>query len=178
MKKTKNFKQYNDYELLYLINEGNEYALNIFFEKYDSYIKKIIYELCHYIGDDFEDLVQEGRMVLYKCIKMYKPINNTSFFTYFSLSLKRKIIRLLCDEYQAKPILSESLVEFNTSEYKIKITGDMFFNDPLKIKLFNSCIINDMTLNKFAKDNNMTYDQVYYLNKKIIEELRKLFGVK
>ena len=33
---------YNDYELIYLINDGSEKALKVLFEKYSIYIKKMI----------------------------------------------------------------------------------------------------------------------------------------
>ena len=71
----KRFDNYNDYELLYLIREGSEFALNYLFKKYDVLIYKIATSF-YPKGDKFEDLLQEGRMVLYNSInKLYKKNN-------------------------------------------------------------------------------------------------------
>ena len=61
----------NDYELLYLINEGNEKALKLLFDKYDHLIRMLAKEYAPY-GNRSADLAQEFRMILYKCIECYK----------------------------------------------------------------------------------------------------------
>ena len=178
MSKYSSLKKYNDYELLYLINDGSEYALNLFFEKYDLYISKFILEFVSYYNENYEDLVQEGRMILFRCIKMYEPNSNTSFFTYFTVSLKRKILKLLYTEYNYLPIVSEDLVLYRTAEQKTSISGDMFFSDPEKIKIFDCLIIGDMSVRQYSIINKVSYDKVYLMKKKVIEELRRMFGVK
>ena len=64
---------YNDYELIYYIRDGSEIVLKIFIQKYDlviySFIQKIPYLL--YSGK-VDDLMQEGRMVLFKCLQTYR----------------------------------------------------------------------------------------------------------
>ena len=51
-------KLYNDYEILYLIKEGNEVALSFIFKKYEPYIWKIA-SAYHRYNDKREDLVPE-----------------------------------------------------------------------------------------------------------------------
>ena len=78
----KRYDCYNDYELLYLIKDGNEKAFNYFFQKYDCLIIKIAIDL-YPQGDKQDDLVQEGRMILYDCIKNYDSSYGTPFFSFF-----------------------------------------------------------------------------------------------
>lgn len=178
MNRYNDLKKYNDYELLYLINEGSEQALNILFAKYDTYIIKIVSNYMDQRNENFDDLVQEGRLVLYKCVKTYKDDNNASFFGYFTFIFRRKIVKLI-NEINNLPILNEDLTLYNTAiEAKSELSGKMFFKDKIKINFFDCCIIGKMTIMDFSKKNNLTYDQVYYLNKKIIEELKQILGTK
>ncbi|MCR5231496.1 MAG: hypothetical protein K6B64_02515 [Acholeplasmatales bacterium] len=93
-----NYKFYNDFEMLYLIKEGNELAYNIMFLKYEKYIWKIVLESYPYNSKN-EDLVQEGRIVLHNCILGYNSYMNVSFFSYFTICLKRKIYREIKKPY-------------------------------------------------------------------------------
>ncbi len=173
------YKNYNDYELLYLINEGSELAFNVFFEKYEIYITKIVSQFVYYNNENFEDLVQEGRITLYQCIKSYNQNNNASFFSYFTVIYRRKIIRLLNSAYYNNHVvLDENIITYHCDKESKKITGDMYFTDPLKIDFFNECIIGQMSLTTYARKNKLSYDKVYYLNKKVIEELKEILGIK
>ena len=88
--------QYNDYELLYLIYEGDEEALGIIFKKYDPLIKKKLYDFK--IGNSlYDDFYQEGLIVLYLAVKTYNPLLNKTFTRYFELLLSRRIMTLLRD---------------------------------------------------------------------------------
>ena len=66
------FAGYNDYELIYLVNEGSERALNVLYQKYYIYIYKVA---AKYIprGDKKNDLIQEGLMLLNQSIKRFNP---------------------------------------------------------------------------------------------------------
>lgn len=85
---------YNDYELIYLIKERSDEALEIMFAKYEKLIYTKIYKYYfHKIA--FEDCVQEGRLVLLKALKLYSDNSKKTFMRYFELLLERKLIDLL-----------------------------------------------------------------------------------
>ena len=171
-----NYKDYNDYELIYLIKEGNESALNFFFDKYEKYIKKIVYSIYQNEEFDMEDCIQEGRISLYECIYKYNDDSETSFFSFFTVVFKRKLIRLLQNNIKTSYILCEdSVIDYLPRKREIKLEGKSFFSDKLKIDIFNSCIIGNISLRNYAKQNNMTYHKVYYIYNKMIEELKDLF---
>ena len=86
--------QYNDYELLYLIYEGDEEALGTVFNKYDPLIKKKLYDFKIARGL-YDDFYQEGLIILYLAVKTYNPFLNKTFTRYFELLLTRRIMTLL-----------------------------------------------------------------------------------
>ena len=59
---------YNDNELLYLIAEKDDSALEIMFKKYTPLIRKRISEY-KMVGKNSEDYFQEGLMMLVKSIE-------------------------------------------------------------------------------------------------------------
>ena len=59
--------EYNDYELVYLVREQNEAALDILIQKYSPLIGKIASSY-YGVGFDYEDFFQEGRMAFIKSI--------------------------------------------------------------------------------------------------------------
>ena len=70
--------QYNDYELLYLMNEFDEEAERILFEKYTNLIKAKIrkFKVKSRYKDDF---MQEGYYMLMIAIRTYDEFSNKTF---------------------------------------------------------------------------------------------------
>ena len=73
---------WNDYELIYLIKEGNELALNLMYHKYSNFIRIKAREL-GFRGFDLDDCIQEGLLLLTKAIKTFNNDYNKSFWSYF-----------------------------------------------------------------------------------------------
>ena len=173
-----NYKDYNDYELIYLIKEGNESALNFFFEKYEKYIIKVVGSYIHYDEGLKEDYIQEGRIILYECIYRYDEDSNVSFFSYFTIILKRKLLKLIQSEMKFKYILCEDiLIDYFPKKKQRRLEGKYFFDDELKIKLFDQCIIGGIPLKDFADKNNIEYNKLYYIYQKMLEDLKRFFNI-
>ena len=90
------YKDINDYELIYRIRENDdEDAINIIVKKYEPLIfnvaKKYFVQL-KYQGADMTDLVQEGRIAVYKALNSYDPNNVSIFFTYVTICIERHFI--------------------------------------------------------------------------------------
>jgi RNA polymerase sporulation-specific sigma factor len=89
-----NYKDYNDFELLYLIGENNEDAVNILYNKYypvvelkaKQYLNSSINK-----GLDLNDLIQEGMIGLSQAIKDFKDKKDVKFSTFASLCIEREI---------------------------------------------------------------------------------------
>ena len=171
----KRYDCYNDYELLYLIKDGNEQALNYFFKKYDCLIKKIAINL-YPNGDKINDLVQEGRMVLYDCIKKYNNDFGICFYSYFIVALKRKYYHLFKNHYYEEMIFIDN---YNTLDslhdkknglmdnVKIMLENTQYYD--MFIKIFYE----NLTLVQYAEKKNISYSTAYLRYLKMIEFIKK-----
>ena len=99
------YKDYNDYELLNYIKEGNEDANSILIKKYEPLINKIAIKMlpyCENNGLDLNDLVQEGMIGLNHALDRYKERENILFYTYAKKCIERKIISTLVSANRSK----------------------------------------------------------------------------
>lgn len=105
------YKDYNDYEILYMIGENVDF--NILYKKYQPLIYKIVKKyvmLFKNYGYELDDLMQIGYITLYKASYLYNSHNNSLFYTYFITALKRSLsneIRL--NKTLKKKCLNESI---------------------------------------------------------------------
>lgn len=89
--------KYNDNELLYLISEKDEVALEIMMNKYEPLIKSMLvrYKIK---SKNFEDFYQECLMTLYNCVNKYSEDRKISFNSYLEMSLNYCIQNILKKE--------------------------------------------------------------------------------
>lgn len=88
------YSDMNDYELLSYVSE-DESANEIIFEKYKPLIVEIsnrLYVYCKKFGVEINDLVQEGMVGLSGAINSFDESHDTTFYTYASRCINRKII--------------------------------------------------------------------------------------
>lgn len=171
----KKYDEYNDYELLYLIKDGNENALKYFFQKYDCLITKIAISF-YSNGDKLEDLLQEGRMILYDCIKNYNSSYGTTFYTYFVVSLKRKYYKLFKENYYETIIFIDDLNLPEILYDKRNGVADwmkIMFEGTIYYDMYISIFYKNISIKKYAEDNNISYANCYVKYLKMIEFIKK-----
>ena len=107
------YKDFNDYELLNYIAEGNEEANNIIIKKYEPLINKIATKMlvyCKNNGLEKSDLIQEGMIGLNHAIERYQEKEDVLFYTYAKKCIERKIISVVISSNRNKnKILNESI---------------------------------------------------------------------
>ncbi len=107
------YRDYNDYELIYLCQEGNEEANNILYNKYKIVAElkaKKYYKYASNIGLDFNDLVQEGMIGFSEALKDFKTDKEVMFSTFASLCIERQINSAVMKANRNKhKILNESI---------------------------------------------------------------------
>lgn len=92
------YKDLNDYEVMYLVEENDENAKEVLFNKYKPLILKIAYQyqkqakLC---GLELDDLIQEAYLGLYYAIQTYDASNDALFYTYAIISIRSKILNCI-----------------------------------------------------------------------------------
>jgi len=75
-------------------------------DKYKYMIAKKIGK--YNLGYMYDDLYQEGLMILYKSLKSYDPIYKKTFTRYFEMNYERRLITIMKKKTRQKQVTSES----------------------------------------------------------------------
>ncbi|HEX6593754.1 MAG TPA: RNA polymerase sporulation sigma factor SigH [Bacillota bacterium] len=109
-------KHVDDEQLLYLIRQGDDQALDQLIYKYKNFVraKARTYFL---IGADREDIIQEGMIGLYKAIRDYNEDKQASFKGFAELCITRQIITAIKTATRQKHIPLNSYVSLDKPIY-------------------------------------------------------------
>ena len=117
------YKDYNDFELLYLTCSENEEAYNILYNKYRPIVEIKSKKCLPFVqgrGLDLNDLVQEGMIGLSEAIRDFKTQKGVKFSTFANMCIERQINSAITKANRLKHrSLNESLslVDILTSYY-------------------------------------------------------------
>ena len=105
-----------DEEIVGLIREGDEDALEFLINKYKNFVraKARSYFL---IGADREDIIQEGMIGLYKAIRDFRGDKLSSFRAFAELCITRQIITAIKTATRQKHIPLNSYISLNKPIY-------------------------------------------------------------
>lgn len=188
------YKNVNDYELVYQIRENDEIAYNVLFDKYSFIVNKLAYE--YYlknknIGIEYEELCQEGFYAIAMALKDYNQ-DSSLFYTYVSICVKREMERLIKFYRRNKQMILNDSISINTTignddslflEDVISSgisSEDVFMSDYRYEKLqmykhelaFEESLVYELKFNKFSnKEISALLDLPY---KKVDNYLRKI----
>ncbi len=139
------YKNLNDYELVYQVREKDEVAYGVLIEKYshlvDMLAKKYI-KNNNNLGLDYDDLYQEGMVGIVKALNDYNS-KDCVFYTYASLCAKREIDKLLMYYKRKKHMILNNAISMDQ-----------------QIKDDSNCSIKDI----IASDYNLEEEYEYYDN--------------
>ncbi len=135
-----NYKDYSDGELIYLINEANEDAKEIIYEKYKYIIEIIIkkyIKTASSLGIDYNDLYQEALIGFMDAINNYKDNKDASLARFITVCVDRRLqVAVIKAGRQKNKLLNESLsLEHTYENIKVPLMyliGDNNENDPLE----------------------------------------------
>lgn len=172
------YLKYNDYELLYLIDEGSEEAYNVLFRKYEHLIYATVRQFYPY-GDKADDLIQEGRMVLYGCIRNYNQNMKASFYTFFYVSFKRKLGKEAeCDYYKGFIPFRDNYHSNMSTEFKdsmiISAYKKKYENDRMAMILLDECFLGNLSVRQAAFKYGINYQILYRKKVSIIRSMKKI----
>lgn len=169
-----NIKNYNDNELLYLIREGNEEALEIMFKKYEHLILTKIKKF-KFNGLYKEDYLQEGRLMLHKAIRLYDTSSLKTFNKYFDLILTHRFISISRKNEKEKntyAMAEVNPVEKNVFERKFenidfsKIKLSPLEREILKLRFFQNSKIS-VICQKLNVNEKTVYNTIQRIKRKI-----------
>ena len=176
------FVNYNDYELLYLINsEGSEQAFQILYKKYDIFIKKLAKKFV----SDFDkacDLYQEGLLILLKCIYSFKENFNVSFYSYLYVSINRRFCYLKKRDKYYDEVTYIDKIDLIADEKEVLEQSISYYekilkreNNKLGVLYLEDCVGRGASLSDFAKYNNISYYEATKIKKYVIDEIKKRY---
>ena len=158
------YKDFNDYELINYIAEGNEDASNILLKKYEPLITREaikLLPLCTNLGYELNDLVQEGLIGLNHAIERYHEQSDVLFYTYALKCIKRKMLSTIVTANRNKNrILNESISYDDEDNMLIKIIKD---NSPNPEELIINHDNNQELINKIKDSLTDFEDEVFDL---------------
>lgn len=116
------YKEYNDYELVYMVKEENEYYTEILFKKYQSIILKLsnkYYRQYKNYGYDYEDFYQEALVSFYKAINNYDNNRNVLLYTFIIVCINRGLLSFIRGITNKCVDLNSIYVDINENEFCI-----------------------------------------------------------
>lgn len=125
-------------DLARLAQEGDNSALEYLINTYKN-IVRLRARKFFLIGGDYEDLIQEGTIGLFKAIRDYNPAKNTSFTTFAELCIRRQLYTAIKSANRKKHLLlNDSLsldcpVEENDNKNLSDIYADQSIMSPDEI---------------------------------------------
>lgn len=112
-----NLMNSSDEELIQLINQGNQEALELIFKRYKELVNMKISKY-FIVGAEKEDIFQEGMIGLFKAIKSYNNKKQNSFKSFANLCIERQLITAIKTSNRQKHQPLNSYVSLNTAAYE------------------------------------------------------------
>lgn len=194
------YRQLNDYELAYQVNENNEEAYNMVFMKYSPLISSLAssyYYKNRNIGLDFDDFYQEGMLAISTALRNYDG-RNSLLYTYIMIYAKREMERIIKGQRRNKHAILNNAYSLNKnvrndsdamledlipSNYDLEeqFIGDQYYEKIMdfkyKLKFEEACIFelksNDFTIKEIAVLLDIPYKKVDNTLRKVKIMLRK-----
>ena len=162
------FRNYNDYEIVNQVKQGNEEAFKFMVNKYKYFIAKKIGKFN--LTKNYDDVFQESLMILYKSIIKFNEDYKKSFTRYFEMNLTNRFITLKGKQNKYGEFLNTKLIMLYNSmlkeEPKYFISDSEIRNalDTLsgfEKQVFQLKIIDKNSIKKTAKILNCNEKKIY-----------------
>ena len=141
-----NYKNYNDYELIYMVRENDESSKDILMEKYLPILKNISmeyyskYNNCNY---DYDDFLQEAIISFQRAILTYDENKKALFYTFVIVCVRRNMItfcRNISNEFNVVSL--DNIEDYN--EFLIedkRYNTNLLFNERLLEKIYYDMLL-------------------------------------
>lgn len=138
----------NDYELTYLVKEGNEEAYGLLINKYKPLVFKIVtkyFSLAINRGISYDDLNQEALIAFYDALTKYDE-NSSKFNTFLYLCVERRITKYIFKSGRKKYFLLNEACHideydeetfFNSQNYELNKPENLIIDNELERKIIN-----------------------------------------
>lgn len=110
------YKNLSDNEIVALIRDGDQCAMDYLLEKY-KHLARNKAKALFLIGGDRDDLIQEGMIGLYKAIRDFDSTKDSSFFNFADLCISRQIYTAINASNRKKNIPLNTYISLYSPAY-------------------------------------------------------------
>jgi len=176
------YKDINDYELIYLIRDEDDNYKDLLFEKYYPVVNNLVYKYFNKykdILDEYNDLFQEGIIGFNYAIDKYDSQKNVSFYSYALLCIEGRIKDYIRKVRRNKNIIIKNAVSFSTL-----IFDDVYFEDIVATDdlTYNSIVLKELCNYLVNFKNTLTVNEALVFELRFngfsYEEISKLLSIK
>lgn len=189
------YNNYNDYELIYMVRENDDFSYDKLFNKYSPIIKRLatdFYKKYKNCGYDLDDFKQEAYLAFYRSINNFDEKKGILFYTFCILCIRRSLLsfcrqitnkknninnNLLClDDYDIYGF--SNVDEYNNYEESVNILKKLI----LFLDFEDSCILemryNGFSCSEIALLLDISVRHVHFKYKKIKKIIYNKFLIK
>ena len=165
--------------LIEKIKNNDEEAFNILANKYIPSIRFVV--KCYKLLFDEEDAIQEGLILLYKCVFTFNKDRNVSFYSYYLVCLRRELVHQgncydarynECLRLNEEAFVSNYDLKYSDLVYDVNNCNDL---DAVQKNIFNAFYVKNMSIDFISKKYNLD-KYVIYRNLHCIKEYLKSLG--
>lgn len=173
------FRNYNDFEIVNLIKQGNEEAFCFMVDKYRFLVAKNIRKFN--LTKDFDDMFQEALMILYKSAIRFDESFNKTFTRYFETNLTHRFITMKHKDNRYGEFISErlpSLYHETVNESPGCYIAESEIRDalerlsPFEKQVFQAKIIEKRSVRETAQHMNLDEKKIYNALDRIKNKLK------
>ena len=133
-----NYKNYNDYELISMVRENDEFSYYSLFEKYKPIVKNIskeFYDRYSDYGYDYDDFIQEGYVGFQNALNKYDSSKGALFYTFVELCIRRRLLSFTKNITLPKRNISNkyfvSLDDLDVRDNSVSLNDELDYEDTL-----------------------------------------------
>ena len=156
--------EYPDNELTYLLNDNNEVAQDILYEKYQFIIKSILNKYRRVflaLNIEMEEVKQEANLAFSYAIHNYDENKDTNLNTFITLCVERKIRAVIRSKETVKSRVQNEIVSYNSDIIFENIIADETYEPSKKIENIDMLkYINDKVKDLLSDKEKIVYNMM------------------
>ncbi len=166
-----NEQEVADEEMLKLIEQGDQQALEKMINKYEELVKMKASKFFMY-GAEKNDIIQEGMIGLYKAIRDFNKQKNITFKTFANICIERQLITAIKSANRQKHMLLNSAISIDSNvgteeenyRERIELIKSNYIEDPSEAIVKSEYYMNiynaiDQKLSNHEKEVLMQYQK-------------------
>lgn len=129
--------EYPDNELTYLLNDNNEIAQDLLYEKYNYIIKSILNKYRRVflaLNIDLEEVRQEANLAFSYAIYNYNEDRDTSLNTFVTLCVERRIRAVIKSKETMKSKVQSETISLNSDNFLENTIADFQYEPSKRIE--------------------------------------------